>query len=174
MISLPHPSARPYRYPARDCTNHLLLYESASPWVDDRRTPARKTLPQLVLQSLRFATDSLTRKFSPFSPQWRWATQKSTDALHLLQLPGFGQLGVDCGGGAGIVNATSERNGPSWRMVVALGPRVRAYGVYPGDQSGNPGSPYYNNLLEIWRVAQLDELVFLRSANEKYSRVATG
>ena len=77
-------------------------------------------------------------------------------------------------GGAGIVNATSERNGPSWRMVVALEPRVRAYGVYPGGQSGNPGSPFYNNLLETWRVAQLDELVFLRSANEKYSRVATG
>ena len=162
-----------YRYPARDRTNHLLLYEPASPWVDDRRTPARETLPQLVLQSLRFATDSLTRKFGPLSPQWRWATQKSTDVLHLLQLPGFGQLDVDCGGGAGIVNATSERNGPSWRMVVALGPRVRAYGVYPGGQSGNPGSPYYNNLLEAWRVGQLDELVFLRSADEKNNRVAT-
>ena len=80
---------------------------------------------------------------------------------------------MDCGGGAGIVNATSERNGPSWRMVVALGPQVRAYGVYPGGQSGNPGSPFYNNLLETWRVGQLDELVFLRSADEQNARVAT-
>jgi penicillin G amidase len=161
------------RYPARDRTNTLILNEPASPWIDDRRTPAKETLPQLALQSLRFATDSLTRKFGPLSPKWRWASQKSTDVLHLLQLPGFGEMDVDCGGGAGIVNATSERNGPSWRMVVALGPQVRAYGVYPGGQSGNPGSPFYNNLLETWRVGQLDELVFLRSAGEQNSRVRT-
>ncbi|MBF9235948.1 penicillin acylase family protein [Hymenobacter sp. BT683] len=161
------------RYPPRDRTNNLILNEPNSPWIDDRRTPAKETLPQLALQSLRFATDSLTRKLGPFGPKWRWANQKSTDVLHLLQLPGFGQLDVDCGGGAGIVNATSERNGPSWRMVVALGPRVQAYGVYPGGQSGNPGSPFYNNLLETWRVGQLDELVFLRSAQEQHPRVPT-
>jgi penicillin amidase len=50
---------------------------------------------------------------------------------------------------------------------------VRAYGVYPGGQSGNPGSPFYNNLLETWRVGQLDELVFLRSAQEANPRVTT-
>jgi penicillin amidase len=82
-------------------------------------------------------------------------------------------MNVDCGGGAGIVNATSERNGPSWRMVVALGPQVQAYGVYPGGQSGNPGSPFYNNMLETWRVGQLDELVFLRAAQEQHPRVPT-
>ena len=168
-----NPKGPAYRYPARDRTNTLLLNEPTSPWIDDRRTPTIETLPQLALQSLHFATDSLTRKFGPLSPKWRWASQKSTDILHLLQLPGFGQLDVDCGGGAGIVNATSERNGPSWRMVVALGPQVRAYGVYPGGQSGNPGSPFYNNLLETWRVGQLDELVFLRSADEQNARVAT-
>ncbi|GAB3331447.1 penicillin acylase family protein [Hymenobacter humi] len=161
------------RFPDRDRTNNLILNQPNSPWIDDRRTPAKETLPQLALQSLRFATDSLTRKFGPLGPKWRWANQKSTDILHLLQLPGFGQMDVDCGGGAGIVNATSERNGPSWRMVVALGPQVQAYGVYPGGQSGNPGSPYYNNLLETWRVGQLDELVFLRSAKEQHSRVPT-
>jgi len=161
------------RYPGRDRTNNLILREPNSPWVDDRRTPTKETLPQLVLQSLQFATDSLTQKFGPLSAKWRWANQKSTDVLHLLQLKGFGVMDVDCGGGAGIVNATSERNGPSWRMVVALGPQVRAYGVYPGGQSGNPGSPYYNNLLETWRVGKLDELVFLRSAQEASPRVPT-
>ena len=167
------PKGPALRYPGRDRTNNLILNEATSPWIDNRRTPAKETLPQLALQSLRFATDSLTRKFGPLSPKWRWANQKSTDILHLLQIPGFGQMNVDCGGGTGIVNATSERTGPSWRMVVALGPQVRAYGVYPGGQSGNPGSPYYDNLLETWRVGRLDELVFLRSADENNARVAT-
>jgi penicillin amidase len=80
-------------------------------------------------------------------------------------------MDVDCGGGGSVVNATSERNGPSWRMVVALGPQVKAYGVYPGGQSGNPGSRFYDEMLETWRVGQLHELVFLRSAQEQHPRV---
>ncbi|MBD2713720.1 penicillin acylase family protein [Microvirga sp. STR05] len=159
------------RNPPRDRTNNLILREPNSPWIDDRRTPERETLPQLALASFRFAADSLTRKFGPLSEKWAWKNQKSTDILHLAQLPGFGHMDLDCGGGAGIVNATSERNGPSWRMVVALGPRVRAYGVFPGGQSGNPGSPAYDDLLETWRVGQLNELLFLRSADEPTSRV---
>jgi penicillin amidase len=162
------------RYPGRDRTNNLLLREDTSRWVDDRRTPARETLPQLAQQALQFATDSLTRKFGPLGPKWAWANQKSTDILHLARLPGFGHLDVDCGGGAGIVNATSERNGPSWRMVVALGPEPKAYGVFPGGQSGNPGSRYYDDLLETWRVGQLNELIYLTSPTQAHPRVAAG
>ncbi|WP_400192572.1 penicillin acylase family protein [Hymenobacter sp. B81] len=166
------PQAGPaMRYPPRDRTNTLLLEEPASPWIDDRRTPARETLEQLAQTSLQWAADSLQRKFGPLGPRWRWANQKSTDILHLAQLPGFGHLDLDCGGGAGIVNATSERNGPSWRMVVALGPQPSAYGVFPGGQSGNPGSRHYDDLLETWRVGELNELVFLRTASQTHPRV---
>lgn len=161
------------RYPDRDRTNNLLLREPNSAWIDDRRTPERETLAQLALQSFQFATDSLTRKFGPLGPQWRWANQKSTDILHLAMLPGFGRLDLEVGGGAGIVNATSERNGPSWRMIVALGPQVRAYGVFPGGQSGNPGSPYYDDMIDTWAQGQLDELVFLRSASEQNQRLSS-
>ncbi|MBC6699849.1 penicillin acylase family protein [Hymenobacter puniceus] len=161
------------RMPARDRTKTLILREANSRWVDDRRTPQRETLPQLVRRSLRFATDSLTRKYGPLGPRWAWKHQKSTDILHMLQIPGFGHLDLDCGGGAGIVNATTERTGPSWRMVVALGPQVKAYGVFPGGQSGNPGSVAYDDMLETWRVGQLNELVFLRAATEPNSRVRT-
>ncbi|KAA9331693.1 penicillin acylase family protein [Hymenobacter busanensis] len=162
---------RPMRYPGRDRTNTLLLQEPTSKWIDDRRTPGKETLDQLALNSLQWATDSLQRKFGPLGPEWRWAHQKSTDILHLAQLPGFGRMDLDCGGGAGIVNATSERNGPSWRMVVALGPEPKAYGVFPGGQSGNPGSRHYDDLIETWRVGQLNELVFLHSAAETNPRV---
>ncbi|MCB2409284.1 penicillin acylase family protein [Hymenobacter lucidus] len=159
------------RSPGRDRTNTLLLQEPNSRWIDDRRTPAKETLETLALQSLQFATDSLTRKFGPLGPEWRWAHQKSTDILHLAQLVGFGRMDLNVGGGAGIVNATSERNGPSWRMVVALGPRVQAYGVYPGGQSGNPGSAFYENMIDTWSAGKLDELVFLHSADEKHPRL---
>ncbi|UYZ61994.1 penicillin acylase family protein [Hymenobacter weizhouensis] len=168
------------RHPSRDRTNRLLLSESgstlncfqgASPWIDDRRTPEKENVHDLLTASLHFAVDSLTRKFGPLGPKWRWANQKSTDINHLAQLPGFGHQDIDCAGSPGTVNATGPRNGPSWRMVVALGPQVRAYGIFPGGQSGNPASPHYDDMLETWRTGRLDELVFLRAADENHPRV---
>lgn len=164
-------TGREMRYPPRDRTNNLILKEDTSRWIDDHQTPQRETLPELALQAFRFTTDSLTRKFGPLGPKWSWASQKSTDILHLARLPGFGHLDVDCGGGAAIVNATTERNGPSWRMVVALGPEPKGYGVFPGGQSGNPGSRHYDDLLETWRVGQLNELIFLTSPAQPHPKV---
>ena len=168
---LGNPTGLEMRYPSRDRTNTLILSQDTSRWLDDRRTPARETLPELAQAAFQFAVDSLTRKFGPLNDDWHWANQKSTDILHLAQLPGFGRLDLNVGGGAGIVNAISERNGPSWRMVVALGPRPTAYGIFPGGQSGNPGSRYYDDMINPWVAGELDELVFLQSAQEAHPRV---
>ena len=35
-------------------------------------------------------------------------------------------------------------------MVVELGPTMQAFGIYPGGQSGNPGSKFYDNFIPIW------------------------
>jgi penicillin amidase len=48
-------------------------------------------------------------------------------------------------------------------MIVELDPEgVRGYGVYPGGQSGNPGSKTYDAFVETWRTGELYELEFLR------------
>ncbi|NVO85454.1 penicillin acylase family protein [Hymenobacter terrestris] len=168
------------RYPSRDRTNRLLLYQSgdgancfkgASFWVDDRRTAQQENVHNLLTASLQITMDSLTRKFGPLGPKWAWANQKSTDINHLAQLPGFGHADVWSGGSPGSVNATGARNGPSWRMVVDLATPVRAYGIFPGGQSGNPASVYYDDMLESWRTGQLDELVFLKAADENHPRL---
>jgi penicillin amidase len=43
-------------------------------------------------------------------------------------------------------------------MVVELGPQVRAQGIYPGGQSGNPVSPRYRDHLATWLAGELDSL----------------
>jgi penicillin amidase len=160
------------RYPSRARTNQLLLQESGvSPWIDDRTTPKKENVQDLLAASLHFAVDSLTRKFGLLGPKWAWANQKSTDINHLANLAGFGRMDIDCAGSPGSVNATGPRNGPSWRMVVALGPKVKAYGIFPGGQSGNPASAHYDDMIEAWRQGQLDELVFLRAADENHPRL---
>ena len=41
--------------------------------------------------------------------------------------------------------------GPSWRMIVTLSPAgVSAEGVYPGGQSENPASPWYEDQVPLW------------------------
>jgi penicillin amidase len=47
-------------------------------------------------------------------------------------------------------------------MVVELGPKLRAWGVYPGGQSGNPASSRYLDRLSRWRDGELESLRFPR------------
>ncbi|HEY0612555.1 MAG TPA: penicillin acylase family protein, partial [Chitinophaga sp.] len=76
---------------------------------------------------------------------------RGTDIRHLTRaLPSFSQMHLYTGGGTHVVNATKANHGPSWRMIVQLGPATEAYGIYPGGQSGNPGSPYYDNSVQDW------------------------
>jgi len=160
-------SALELRYPSRDRTIHLIQQEPQSSWLDNRNTPQKETLTELVNTSFQAATDSLQRQLGTIGNKWQWASYKKTSIQHIANLPGFGKPNLNIGGGRGIVNATSERHGPSWRMVVALGPQVQGYGVYPGGQSGNPGSFYYDNMIETWRLGKLNSLVYLQKRTDK-------
>ena len=159
------------RSPNRTRTLQLVLQEPSSRWIDNVETPQQETLPELVQDCFRAMVDSLHRRHGPLGKQWQWANHRGTSIQHLARLPGFGIRHLHTGGGRGIVNATSERNGPSWRMVVALGPEVKAWGIYPGGQSGNPGSYYYDNLLDTWLKGELRELVYLRSPSDQQAKI---
>ena len=46
-------------------------------------------------------------------------------------------------------NAINRKFGPSWRYIVELKQdSVHAIGIYPGGQSGNPGSEHYDDYIE--------------------------
>lgn len=91
------------------------------------------------------------KKWEADEGDFTWANYKKTTVQHLVpQFKSFSVENVYTGGGAGILNATSQRSGASWRMVVELGPEVKAFGIYPGGQSGNPGSKYYSNFIQKW------------------------
>jgi penicillin amidase len=51
-------------------------------------------------------------------------------------------------------------------MVVELGPTVRAWGTYPGGQSGNPASPRYDDRIAEWARGGLSALRFPPVATE--------
>ena len=87
-----------------------------------------------------------------------WGKHKGTSIRHLMRLPAFSDMNLDVGGGVNIVNATGKLAGPSWRMVVDMSSPPKAYGVYPGGQSGNPGSKHYNDFTNHWANGQYFEL----------------
>ena len=71
------------------------------------------------------------------------------------------------GGGRDMVNAHSRTHGPSWRMVVSLEKSgIRAWGTYPGGQSGNPGSPHYTDMLGRWIDGKYFSLNFPKTIQE--------
>ena len=94
-----------------------------------------------------------------------WAAYKGTQVGHLLQaLPAFSRFDIPIGGNKSIVNATSKTHGPSWRMIVELSSETKAIGVYPGGQSGNPGSRYYDSMIDTWAAGDYYELNYLPNA----------
>ncbi len=164
----------PMKYPSRDRTIYLILNQPDEKWFDNVKTAQKETMPDIVLGSFKAALDTLKAHHGSMSPAWQWTNVKGTEIRHLSRsLKPFNAPLLKTGGGSGIVNAITKRNGPSWRMVVELGPTPKAYGIYPGGQSGNPGSPYYLNLMDKWEKGELNELVFLSSPDQQHARLTS-
>lgn len=156
------------QFPSRDRTVYLLLNQPDSKWFDDRRTPQRETATDIIRISFKKALEQLTKEYGAISPKWQWAEVKGTEVRHLSRsLKPFNSYIVKNGGGSSIVNATSKHKGPSWRMVVELGPEPKGFGLFPGGQSGNPGSAYYLNFLKKWEKGELNELIYLKTQDQQ-------
>ena len=91
-----------------------------------------------------------------------WAKYKDTKVNHLLKIPALSRLQLPIGGGEHMINATKETHGPSWRIVVHLTDEIEAYCVYPGGQSGNPGSKYYDTFVDSWAAGKYYKILFLK------------
>lgn len=152
----------PMRYPSRDTTVELILDNPDSELFDNVYTNEAETLADLIQSSFVTAVENLTDRRGEPGENWQWGFVNRTDLGHVAQIPGFGKQNVFTSGGAESINAIRGSHGPSWRMIVELDPEgVRGYGVYPGGQSGNPGSKTYDEFVETWRTGELYELKFL-------------
>lgn len=146
-----------------------LLRDPASAWWDDRATRARETRDDILAASLRDALALAIREHGASDGGgWRWERVRHANINHLLHIPALSALDVPVQGGPSLLNPSSGSgvHGASWRMVVELGPEVRAWGTYPGGQSGNPASSRYTDRLAKWSAGTLDSLRFPRRAEE--------
>ena len=47
-------------------------------------------------------------------------------------------------------------------MVVQMTSPVEAYAVYPGGESGNPGSRYYDSFVDSWAAGTYYPVLFIK------------
>jgi penicillin G amidase len=138
----------PLPWPNEATLVESLHKDSAYRFIDNIYTPEKETLGDVLVSSLEKASEKL--KVAEADGRLEWAKFKDTKVQHLLKLPAFSKLHLPVGGGNGIINAAKEDHGPSWRMIVHLSAVTEAYGIYPGGQSGNPGSKFYDNFIDMW------------------------
>jgi penicillin amidase len=134
-------------------------------------TETKETVEDLILKSfreMRVEVADLKEKGVV-----SWASYKSTYVGHQLRIKSLGYHNIVAGGSGGdVVNATGTNHGPSQRIIVEMDPDgVKAWGHYPGGQSGNPGNKYYDNMVEAWANGDYYDLLFLTSPDESNSRI---
>lgn len=143
-----------------------LITQSPEHQVFDRKdTPEKETAIDIV----QFAFKEAVAKWKEYEADsnYNWASHKSTDIMHLARIPAFSHLDLAVSGYGEALNAIKQTQGPSWRVIVELGPELKAYGIYPGGQSGHPGSKYYDNRIEAWMKGKYDELFVMKSAEDR-------
>ena len=153
-VTLPHPS---------DYNTIKLLKEHPNlHQFDNNKTPLIENAYSIITQSFKL----MALKMQEMPDLEGWADYKNTYIKHLLRLDPFGRYNIPIGGNHNIVNATSSNHGPSWRMVVDLNPNgVKAYGVYPGGQSGNPGSSQYDDMINVWASGNYFDLNLMNQSD---------
>lgn len=121
---------------------------------DYQETQTVETAADIVLMAFQKAVKN-------WSEEETWAERNQASVNHVAGIAPFSRSNLDMNGNGVTINATRRDHGPSWRMIVEMDPDgVRANGLYPGGQSGNPGSRYYDNMVDDWADGRYQELFF--------------
>ncbi len=150
--------------PSDESTIEFMKTNPDHPYFDYKSTSKIEHAHELM----NMAFDSLIQHCQSDLKVKDWAEYKDAGIAHLARIPAFGKPHVRTSGSKDIINAHGKTEGPSWRMIVELNKsKINAYGIYPGGQSGNPGSPYYMQMIEDWSKGKYYSLQFMTSLPEK-------
>lgn len=158
-------------WPDEETFLDLVLKDSALVFIDDVRTSQVESIQQQVTKALKLAAGPLKDEMPATGLLW-WK-HKQPAIKHLLResVKPFGHYNLPLGGWGNTLNAIKSIHGPSWRMIVHLATPTEAFGVYPGGQSGNPGSRFYDNFIDTWAKGEYFTLWMMKSSEVNDQRV---
>ena len=131
----------------------------------------------LVLRSLDEAVAELTAAHGADSSQWTWGAYHHVEIAHpmstgvpdalrdRLNLGPWPRSGD--GNTPGVTGASANQAaGASFRIVVEVGAWDNAIGTNTPGQSGDPASPHYRDLFELWKDDRYFPVKYSRAAVE--------
>jgi penicillin amidase len=124
------------------------------------------SMDELVTAAFRQAVAELAHEHGAESSNWTWAQAQPTELPHVTKFPGFGSEILRMDGGAYSINGNRGRHGPAWKLVVELGPNMRAWSQFPGGVTGNPLDPEYEKFVEPWSRGEMRIVKFWKNAHE--------
>ncbi len=142
-----------------------ILHDSTYKFIDNIYTVHKETLREQI--NVAFLKASKEIKKLDKEGKLAWGKYRETMVLHSTKLPQLSKMQINTSGNGFCINATKDNHGPSWRMIVSMTDNIEAYAVYPGGQSGNPGSLYYDNFIESWSIGKYYSLLFLTEEKMK-------
>ena len=162
-------SSLPLRRPYESTLLEALLRDSGNYiFADNVNTKnVKETMADVALDAFKRVA-KLSAKLDK-DGKLEWAKFKDTKVAHFTKIDALSRLHVNNGGGSYSINATKSDHGPSWRMIVHLTDTIEAYGLYPGGQSGNPGSKYYDTFIDYWAAGKYYQLLFVKKQEARHS-----
>ncbi len=120
----------------------------------------------LLFENLIKTLEKLEEENGPMGESWQWWNHNGSTINHLLNIEALNQPRLKNSGSNQSPNAISGTHGPSWRMVTQMMEPVKAWGVYPGGQTGNPASKGYNAFINDWAEGNYYELILFENAQQ--------
>jgi len=154
--------------PDRATLAEALLKDSNYVFADNINTTYKvETMKDVVITAIRKILPVI--RDLEKNDQLEWGAYKDTYINHILKIPALSRLHLPIGGGDVMINATTANHGPSWRMIVEMTTPVKAYAVYPGGESGNPGSKYYDSFVDSWVQGKYYPVLFLKKQEARHN-----
>ncbi len=135
----------------------LVAGEGDMPWIDIQKTPEEEGPADIMRLALEATVDSLEAHYGWGLDNWRWGDHHRVVFRHFTRSNALKSLWrgpYEYPGFASTLSPASTRtttHSASWRMVVDFSTQPPVgFGVYPGGQSGNPFSQFYDDHLDTF------------------------
>jgi len=152
------------RYPASSVLVQMLENDQNGKFFDIDSTDNVENAQLIVQQSFDQALEQLKQRSEKSGLEWYNYRKKSIN--HLARIDALSRKNIKAPGHGDALNAYGSTAGPSWRMVVSMDERVTAKVVYPGGQEGNPGSKYYDDMINNWVAGKYYDAHFAKNKDE--------
>ena len=162
-------------YPLYDVLGDLIvnINDSESDWTKHKIIPNKEEFYSIIWSTFKKSINNLedneNLKNKHFS-EWKYSDVRSANIHHIVSSSDFdvfSAMNIPTSGSRWSPNAINGKFGPSWRYIVELKKdSVHAIAIYPGGQSGNPGSKHYDDYIEKWKNGEYINLNFTYYQNK--------